>query len=56
MKCEGLYRSGTQSTVPRETAKYKLNLVCVREVRWDKGGAVSVGDSIFSKKKKIFNY
>jgi hypothetical protein len=59
--CKGnvthLYRSGTQSTVPRGSARYKLDLVDVREFRWDKGGTVSVGDYIFSKvKKKIINY
>ena len=28
-------------------AKYKLNLVGVQEVRWDKGGTVCAGDYIF---------
>jgi exonuclease III len=34
-----LYRSGFSKTVSRESAKYKLDLVGVQEVRWDKGGA-----------------
>jgi len=47
-----LYKSGTQSTVPKETAKYKLDVVSVREVRWEKGGTVSAGDCVFSKAKR----
>jgi exonuclease III len=34
-----LYRSGSFKTVARELGKYKLDLVGVQEVRWDKGGA-----------------
>jgi exonuclease III len=33
-----LYRSGSFKTVARELGKYKLDLVGVQEVRWDKGG------------------
>jgi exonuclease III len=33
-----LYRSGSLKTVARELGKYKLDLVGVQEVRWDKGG------------------
>jgi hypothetical protein len=33
-----LYRSGSLKTVSGELAKYKLYLVRVQEVRWDKGG------------------
>ena len=33
-----LYRSGSLMTVVRELAIYKLDLVGVQEVRWDKGG------------------
>ena len=32
----GLYRSGSLMTVARELARYKLYLVGVQEVRWDK--------------------
>ena len=32
-----LYRSGSVTTVARELARYKLDLVSVREVRWDTG-------------------
>ena len=42
-----LYRAGSLTAVARELATYKLNLVGVREVRWDKGGTVRAGDYIF---------
>ena len=32
-----LYRLGSLDIVGRELARYKLDLVCVQEVRWDKG-------------------
>jgi exonuclease III len=35
-----LYRSGSLMTVVRELARYKLDVVFVQEVRWDKGGTV----------------
>jgi hypothetical protein len=34
-------------TVARELARYKLDLVGVQEVRWDKGGPVRAGDYTF---------
>jgi hypothetical protein len=34
-------------TVARELARYKLDLVGVQEVRWDKGGTTGVGDYTF---------
>jgi hypothetical protein len=34
-------------TVARELARYKLDLVSVQEVRWDKGGTVRAGDYTF---------
>jgi len=42
----------------RELARYKLHLVCVEEVRCDKGGTVRTGDCIFSMEKetKIVNW
>ena len=36
----GLYRAGSLTAAARELARYKLNLVGVREVRWDKGVTV----------------
>jgi hypothetical protein len=37
----------------RELARYKLDLVGVQEVRWDKEGTVKVGDYSFFMEKKI---
>jgi len=42
-----LYRSGSLTTLARELARYKLDLIGVKEVRWDKGGTVRAGDYIF---------
>jgi hypothetical protein len=36
----------------RELARYKLDLVGVQEVRWDKGGTVRAGDYNFSWERK----
>jgi len=43
-----LYKSGSLTKVVRELARYKLNLVSVQEVRWDKGGTERAVDYIFS--------
>jgi hypothetical protein len=43
----GLYRAGTLTSVARELARYKLDLVGVQEVRWEKGGTVRAGDYNF---------
>jgi exonuclease III len=43
----GLYRSGSLKTVSGELAKYKLDLVGVQEVRWDKGGIEPAGNYTF---------
>jgi exonuclease III len=42
-----LNRSGSLMTVARELARYKLDLVGVQEVGWDKGGTVRAGDYTF---------
>ena len=42
-----LYRSGSPTTVARELARCKLDLVDVQEVRWDKWGMVRAGDFNF---------
>jgi hypothetical protein len=39
-----LYRAGSVMAADRELARYKLNLVGVQEVRWDKEGTVKVRD------------
>jgi exonuclease III len=43
-----LYRLRSLMTVARELVRYKLDLVGVQEVRWDKGGTVRAGDYTFS--------
>jgi hypothetical protein len=42
-----LYRAGSLMTVAKELARYKVDLVGVQEVRWDKGGTVRAGDCNF---------
>jgi exonuclease III len=42
-----LFRSGSLMTVARELVRYKLDLVGVQEVRWDKGSTVRTGDCTF---------
>jgi len=49
----GLYRAGSLTGVARELARYKLDLVDVQEVRWDKEGIVGEwGIIIFIWKRK----
>jgi exonuclease III len=43
-----LYRRGSLMAVARELAKYKLDLVGVQEVRWDKEGTVRAGEYTFN--------
>jgi exonuclease III len=42
-----MYRSGSLMTVAMELAKYKLDLVGVQEVGWDKEGTVRPGEYTF---------
>jgi hypothetical protein len=42
-----LYRAGLFMTVANEISKYKLDLVGVQEVRWDRGGTEPAGTYIF---------
>jgi len=42
-KVRSLYRSGSVTTVTRNLARYKLDLVGVQKVKWDKGGMVRAG-------------
>jgi hypothetical protein len=53
-----LYRPGTLITVARELVRYKLDLLVVEEVRWDKRGTVRAGDYIFSMEMemKVINW
>jgi len=49
-----LYGSGSLTAATRELVTYKLELVGVQEVRWDKGGPVRAKDCIclFGKEKE----
>ena len=53
-----LYRSGSLMTTVRESAMYKLDLVGVQEVRWDKRHTAGYGGILFSMQKgmKIINW
>jgi exonuclease III len=42
-----LYRSGSLKTIARELGKYKLDLLGVQEVRWDKGCTEQAEDYTF---------
>jgi len=42
-----LYRAGSFTATARELATYKLGLVGVQEVRWDREGRVSGGNRNF---------
>jgi hypothetical protein len=46
-KVRSLYRAGSLMAAVRELARYKLDLVGVQEVRWDKEGTVKAGDYSF---------
>jgi len=51
-----LYRAISITAAARELARYKLHLVGVQEVRWDKGGTVRAGDYNFFYKKGNKNH
>jgi exonuclease III len=51
-----LYRSGFLTAAARELARYKLDLVGVQEVRWDKGATVRAGDCNFFYGKRNENH
>jgi hypothetical protein len=42
-----LYKAGSLMTVAREMPKYKLDLVGVQEVRWDRGDTEPAGEYTF---------
>jgi hypothetical protein len=42
-----MYRAGSLRTVAEEISKYKLDLVGVHEVRWDRDGTEPAGEYIF---------
>ena len=47
-----LCRAGSLMAAARELARYKLDLVGVQVVRWDKEGTVKAGDYSFSMERK----
>jgi len=46
-----LYRARSCTAAARELARYKLDLLGVQEVRWDRQGTVRAGDYNFSVEK-----
>jgi hypothetical protein len=53
-----MYVSGSITTIARELARYKLDLMGVQEVRRDKRGTVKAGSFVFfyGNETKIINY
>jgi hypothetical protein len=47
-----LYRLGSLTAGAGELARYKLELVGVQEVRWDKEGTVRAAGCVFTKSKR----
>jgi hypothetical protein len=48
-----LYRAGSQMTVSRELARYKLDLVGVQEVRWEFWYHETLGNFCRPLKKRL---
>jgi len=55
-RVRSLYRAGSLTAAARELARYKLDLVGVHEVRWDKRGTVRAGNYNFFYGKETKNY
>jgi hypothetical protein len=53
VKC--LYRAGSLMAVPKEISKYKLELVGVQEVRFERGGTEPPGEHTFFCRNEIEN-
>ena len=53
-----LYRAGSLTAAATELARYKLDLVGVQEVSWDREGTVIAGDynCLYGKERSIFNW
>jgi hypothetical protein len=49
------YRAGSLKTVVKELSKYKLHLVGVQEVKWDRGDTESAGEYTFFNGKENEN-
>jgi hypothetical protein len=50
-----LYSAGSLTAAARELLRYKLDLVGVQEVRWEKGSTLRAGDYNFFYRKEIIN-
>jgi exonuclease III len=52
-----MYRAGSLRAVVEQISKYKLDLVGVQEVRWDRGGTEPAGEYTFfyGKGMRILN-
>ena len=48
-----LYRAGSLKAAERELARYKIDVVGVQEIRWDKEGTVRAGIIISSTGKEM---
>jgi hypothetical protein len=55
-KVRSLYRAGSIMTVASEISKYKLDLVGVQEVGWDRGGTEPEGEYTFFYGKGNVNH
>jgi hypothetical protein len=53
---QSVYRAGSLITVATEMAKYKLDLVGVQVVRWDRGGNQPAGECTFFYEKGNENH
>jgi hypothetical protein len=42
-----LYKAGSLMIVTKETSKYKLHLVGIQEISWDRGGTEPAGEYTF---------
>ena len=47
LNIRSLYGASEITAAARELVRYKLDLVGMQEIRWDKGGAVREGDYNF---------
>jgi hypothetical protein len=51
-----IYRAGSLRTVAEDISKYKLDLVGVQEVRWNRDGTEPAGEYMFFYGKGNENY
>jgi hypothetical protein len=51
-----MYRAGSLRVVSEEVSKYKLYLVGVQQVRWDRGGTETAGQYTFFYEKGNQNH